>query len=235
MAAAAQHHELGAGDLLRHALHDLGRRGLVIAARDEQRGNGNLLQAAAAIEGGKQLDRLAVGRRRDSAHDRLRARQSLGIGDRATHRRHELRRKLGHRFALIERADARGDELARELAAAVGETRGGKAQHQRLHEVREARVGILRDVAAHAVPDEDHRLAAERFDQALQRSANLLQVVRLDDRAVAVAGLIPGVRGIAPRGEKRQLPVPGVVTAAKAVQKQQMGHGRGLKRMPHCM
>src|SRR5262249_15806626 len=114
-----------------------------------------------------------------------------------------------------------GDELAREVAIAH-ERSAGKTKRERLHQVRKARIGLLRDQSAHAVTHEHNRLAAERFDEARERERYLLQVVRLDMRAMSVGWLVPSVRRVAEGRKVGELPLPGVVAASQAVQKNEV-------------
>ena len=68
--------------------------------------------------------------------------------------------------------------------------------------------------------DEHHGFVAEGFDQAGEGRGDMLEVVGLDDRAVAVSRLVPCVRRIAEAADVGQLVLPGMVPSTHAVQEQ---------------
>ena len=135
-----------------------------------------------------------------------------------------MRCDLGHRLPFVERADALGDELLGEVAAA-DKGRAGEAKRERFQELRVAEIGFLRDQPAHAVADENDWPGCQRFNQPGQGRTNMFEVVGLHQRAFAVAGLVPGVRGVAQAGKVHELRVPGVVAPAETVQEEEVGQG----------
>lgn len=231
MPGAIQQPELGAGDFCRHSLHGRSRRDLVLATGKNERRHLDSRQVGSTIEGSKQVHGLAIGIRRNPGHDALGVGESSGVGARGAHRGDEARRHLRHRLSFVQGSDARLHEILRERCAAA-ERGAGERKRERFHELRMPQVRFLRNESAHAVADDYHRAIVQVRDQSRERRRHLLEIVRLDDRALAVARLVPGMRAESMRGEKGQLRVPRVMAAADAVQEDERGQASAPVSFP---